>query len=114
MRGRYVISDEINIGRILFLVIVKGAVNKLYSGACSEIGAADTDDYKDIAGAFYLLRRSLYVLDIRLVISNGEVKPAEKIVSRSRAPCKRFSRADRLLLDGAELVCPEQSSEILV
>ena len=114
MRGRYVISDEINIWRILFLIVVESAVNKLYSGACSEIGAADTDDYKDIAGAFYLLCRRLYVLDIRLVISNGEVKPAEKIISRPRAPGKRFRRANRLFLDGAELVCAEYASEIFV
>ena len=74
------IAAEVDLQAVINLIMVQ-ALNGLYHGAGTQIGAADTGDKQHIRVGTDLLCGLLDAGELLLVISNRQVKPTQKVIA---------------------------------
>ena len=84
VRGADILTDEVNVGSFLGLIVIVIAVDEFDRCACAEIRAADTDNDQDVAHGLNLFSRLLHLCNLCAVKAYGKIYPAEKIVAFAR------------------------------
>lgn len=114
MRGAYIVTDKIYVGRGLFLVVVACALYKFDSRTRAEIRSAYADDDENITCFYDLFSRFLYAGNLVAVIVFGEIAPAEKVRSRALSAENRVESTFRFVRHSREGKIRHELTEIFV
>ena len=84
------IACKIDVGSILFEIVIQGRLKELNNGTCTEIGATNTDDNKHVTALLDFFSRNLDARKFFLIIVIGEVYPTQKSVACTALFAERF------------------------
>ena len=108
------VADEVDLGGVLFQTVVQRGPDSLDNCSCAEVGTADADNDEHLAVSLYLCGSLLDACEFFLVIVNGQIQPAEEVVSGAVSVYQLLMSCPDCRSDSVQLVLSNEAAEIFV